>query len=88
MPGLLLFDTTGNQRGGLAVGTTGDVQLEVYDGYGAQRISLGTWDGAPGVLLGDSDETIRALFELTDDGEPALRFFNRNGGVSWTAPGR
>ena len=87
-PGLTLFDTTGNHRVGLFVNIIGDVQLEVYDAGGTQRIALGTWDGAPGMLFADSNETERALFELTDAGEPALSFYNRNGDVSWAAPGR
>ena len=72
----------------MQLGSNTDPFLGVIEANGIPRLELGTWQGAPGVLLADSNNARRALFELTDDGEPVLRFFNRNGGVSWTAPGR
>ena len=79
-PRVNLFNRRGQPGIGMIVGADDAPFLSVFDTGGAQRVTLGTVQGATVVNLGDGTRT-RMVLGVAENGRASLAFYDDEGGM-------
>lgn len=87
-PGLALYDKAGKARVTLHVQTDGTSLLAFRDAQGKSRVELEQdSDGTGGLTLINGKGTGGAALLIAPDSNPVAVFKDKDGKVTWTAPG-
>ena len=79
-PQLSLLNGTGQRGVGLVVGADDAPLMSFYDGTGAQRLTMGTVQGATVVNLGDGNRP-RLVLGVADNGRASVGFYDAAGAL-------
>ncbi len=79
-PRVNLFNSQGQPGIGMVVGADDAPFLSVFDPGGAQRVTLGTVQGATVVNLGDGERT-RLVLGIAENGRASVAFYDDEGGI-------